>query len=155
MERTELKVEDHIADIRYEELRKNFARHLKEYPEEDRFKFIKAALPYDALGALKLANSCLRRREYFVELFEQGLHEADASSILMWLECLVPRLGVMRVLNILSDKLNTEPKQVRKAIYWLPKFIKREDTKAAPSFHTLKEMTLKKLGETTEIPPEI
>jgi hypothetical protein len=143
MELTDLKIEDHIDDIRNEQLRKKFAQHLKKYPEADRFEFIKKALSYDIIGALKLANSCLRRREYFKDIFEQGLQEADASSILYWLQCVVPRLGLSRVLNILEDKVNTEPKQVRKAIYWLPKFLKAGDTKTASSIRSLKELALK------------
>ncbi len=139
MARSDLKVENHINDLRDERLRDNFARRLKKYSEEDRFEFIKTALSYDVIGALKLANSCLRRRAYFAEIFEQGLQEADASSILWWLQCVVPRLGMKRILNILNDKLETEPNQVRKAIYWLPKFLKPGDTKTASSICSLKE----------------
>ncbi|HKX29236.1 MAG TPA: hypothetical protein VJ302_16185 [Blastocatellia bacterium] len=135
-----LRVEDHLDDLRDAKLRDRLAGYLKEYPEEERFQFIRAAIAYHMVGALRLANSCLRKREYFVEILELGLRVADASSILLWLQCVTPRLGIRRVVSILSDRIKTEPDQVKKALYWLPTFLKPGDSETASALRALGEL---------------
>jgi hypothetical protein len=119
-----------IADHDFENL-KTLQDKLMSLPEESRFDDINIILNQNSLIGLKLANAVLKNKKYFEILLERGLERANASSIELWLKYLLPRLGYHRVIDILSEKLNSEHRQqVAKASYWLPKFLPKGDEKA-------------------------
>ena len=68
---------------------------------------------------LLLARNCLRDRNYFETILDQGVKTADASFIKLWLQCVIPPLGFRRVVRLVTGKLATEPQGVEKAAYWL------------------------------------
>ncbi|MBD2693882.1 hypothetical protein [Anabaena catenula] len=119
-----------IADHDFEN-HKALQDRLMSLPEEARFDDISVILDKSSLIGLKLANAVLKNKTYFEILLERGLETANASSIELWLKYLLPRLGYRRVIDILSDKLNSEhPQQVAKASYWLPKFLPKGNERA-------------------------
>ena len=117
------------------------AQRLRELPEDERFALIYECLQYRTVLGLSLATSCLQKPMYFQQILEQGLQRADASAIRFWLECAVPRLGVRRVLHVLTQTLETNPGAVEKALYWLPRFMPRDDERAMEAWTQLKMKT--------------
>ena len=109
---------------------RELAASLRTRPEGERFEFIQCLLPRHPVLALQLANASLRERCHFESLLQQGLKTADASSIQFWLEAIVPRLGARRVLSTLESTVETDPDAVDKALYWLPRFLPKEDAEA-------------------------
>ncbi len=106
-------------------------KELMNLPEEVRFQEINTILNQNFRIGLKLANAVLKDKKYFNILFEQGLEKANASDIEIWLKYLVPRLGIRRIIAVLSEKLNSEkPLNVAKASYWLPKFVPKDNQQA-------------------------
>ncbi|MDX2273041.1 MAG: hypothetical protein NW237_13985 [Cyanobacteriota bacterium] len=112
--------------------------------EEEQFNEICALLEKDTVEALRVANSTLRSKKYFQDLLERGLESANASEIEIWLKYLIPRLGIRYVINVLSEKVTQQPQQVRKASYWLQKFLNNSNNKELSLFEKLEE---KMLGE--------
>jgi hypothetical protein len=119
-----------IADKDFED-HKALQRRLTSLPEEAQFDEINVILDRDSVIGLKLANAILKNKKYFEILLERGVEEANASEIELWLKYLLPRVGFRRVMFILSDKLSEQPQQVRKASYWLPKFLPKGNQEAA------------------------
>ena len=95
---------------------------LTKLSEEQQFDRVCVLLEKDFVEALRVANSTLKSKKYFQDLLERGLEVADASEIEIWLRYLVPRLGMRYVINVLEGKLIERSQQVKKAMYWLPKF---------------------------------
>lgn len=105
--------------------------------EEQQFERVCVLLEKDIVEALRVANSTLKSKKYFQDLLERGLEVADASEIEVWLRYLVPRLGMRYVINVLEGKLIEQPQQVKKAMYWLPKFLNRANDKEMNLFKSL------------------
>ena len=100
-------------------------------------------LENDIIEALRVANSTLKSKKYFQNLLERGLEVADAASeIEVWLRDLVPRLGMRYVINVLEGKLIERSQQVKKAMYWLPKFLNRANDKEVNLFRNFKNKIL-------------
>ena len=105
-------------------------RELRLLPESERFAFIQTC--FDITGyriggfGLLLAMSCLQSKNFVLPLLDKGLPAADASTIKFWLEFAVAKVGERKTTAILFDKLDTEPDDVGKALYWLPSLLKTE-----------------------------
>ena len=112
--------------------------------EEQQFNKVCALLEKDTIEALRVANSTLRSKKYFQDLLERGLESANASEIETWLKYLVPRLGLRYVINVLEKKIVQQPQQVKKAVYWLQKFLNSSNEK---ELSLLKNLENEMLGE--------
>ena len=110
--------------------------------EAQQFELVCVLLEKDIVEALRLANSTLKSKKYFQDLLERGLEVADASEIEVWLRYLVPRLGMRYVINVLEGKLIERSQQVKKAMYWLPKFLNRTNEKELILFRNLENKML-------------
>ena len=110
--------------------------------EEQQFDRVCVLLEKDFVEARRVANSTLKSKKYFQDLRERGLEVADASEIEVWLRYLVPRLGMRYVINVLEGKLIERSQQVKKAIYWLPKFLNKENDKEVNLFRNLEDKML-------------
>ncbi|MEH2082990.1 MAG: hypothetical protein V7K89_24330 [Nostoc sp.] len=135
-----------IADKDFED-HKALQKRLMSLSEEAQFDEINAILDRDSVIGLKLANSILKNKRYFEILLERGVAEANASEIELWVKYLLPRLGFQRVIDILSDKLSEHPQKVRKASYWLPKFLPKGNDRAARLLKELLHKEKQMLGE--------
>lgn len=107
--------------------------------EAQQFDRVCVLLENDIIEALRVANSTLKSKKYFQDLLERGLEVADASEIEVWLRYLVPRLGIRYVINVLEGKLVERSQQVKKAMYWLPKFLNRTNDKEVNLFRNLEK----------------
>ena len=107
--------------------------------EEQQFNEVCILLQQDIVAALKLANSTLKNKKYFQDLLEKGLESSNASEIEIWLKYLVPRRGVLYVIHVLETKVEAQSEQVKKALYWLPKFIQNDNMKEINLFKNLEK----------------
>ena len=136
----DLRIEDIIGRPRDSTRERELARQLRELPVEQRYQFIQTLLIHHLAIGLKMARSCLRDKKHFEEILNIGLELGDASSILFWLECVVPKLGLRRVISILTAKLDDKPKAVGKALYWLPRFLRADDAKTKHALTALMDL---------------
>ena len=133
---------------------RELAASLRQRSESERFEFIQCLLSRQPVLALQLANACLRERHYFDALLQQGFQTADASSIQFWLEAIVPRLGARRVLAALEVLVDTDPDAVDKALYWLPRFVPKEDMEARMQMqHLTRELKVAHSEVRSEVEP--
>ena len=117
-----LSAEEYAGRTCHPDWERELARILRTIPEPDRLDFLGEFLSVNYPLALLLARRCLSERKSFEILLEGGLNEADASGIRYWLECVVPHLGIRRVVRHLLRRAATNPEGVRKARYWLSLF---------------------------------
>ena len=135
-----LQAKDYIGKLRDTKLERELRLLLRKQPEADRFQFIQELLSYDLVVGLQLANTCLQNEQFFERILEQGLQTADASTLKFWLECVVPRLGMRRVVAILTQKLETDAMAVKKALYWLPRLLPKDDKHGGLAVSKLTEL---------------
>ncbi len=98
------------------------ARRLRQHPESERLAAVQQLSRRDVMVALDMAKRVLTQMHSYSTLLDYGLEVADASSVRDWLECVVPRMGVRRVVRRLQDLRAVNPRAVQKARYWLPLF---------------------------------
>ncbi|MEB3122617.1 MAG: hypothetical protein VKL41_15525 [Snowella sp.] len=120
--------------------------------EEQQFNEVCILLQQNVVAALKLANSKLKTKKYFENLLEKGLESANASEIEIWLKYLVPRLGFRYVVNVLDKKVESQSEQVKKALYWLPKFLQKNNKKEVKLFKDLEQKVMLENEDKTEVP---
>lgn len=120
--------------------------------EEQQFNEVCILLQQDVVAALKLANSKLKTKKYFEDLLEKGIESANASEIEIWLKYLLPRLGFRYVVNVLEKKVESQPEQVKKALYWLPKFLQKNNKKEVRLFKDLEQKVMLGNEDKTEVP---
>jgi hypothetical protein len=135
-----LQAKDYLSKLRDTEFEHELRILLRQQPEEDRFQFIQELLSYDLVVGLKLAKTCLQKEQFFEQILGQGLQTADASTLKFWLECVVPRLGMRRVVAILTQKLKTDTVAVKKALYWLPRLLPKGDKHGGLALSKLTEL---------------
>lgn len=125
-----LEIKDYICRPRDSKRETLLSQRLKELPEEKRYLFVKELLQQDRKIGLLMASRTLRQKQYFEEILEQGLQEDDASTILPWLECAVPKLGFRKVILSLNRRLESDPRSVDNALYWMPRLKPQNDPAA-------------------------
>jgi hypothetical protein len=117
----------------------DLARTLRTYPEEDRFRFIYAALVGESASVghvLDLANRCLRTPRYCVLLFEYCLVHLGWRWMQTSLLHLLPRLGYRRTIAVLVRVLHTDPhtlRNIREARYELPYVVQMAHLRIQPT----------------------
>jgi uncharacterized protein (DUF433 family) len=140
-----LNAADYVYMRRDTERERELARQLRALPEPERIQFLEEFIEKDILG-LKFANACVREKSFFEKLLRQGLANADASSISIWLESVVPRLGFNRVLAILTEEVERDPQAVDKALYWMRRFVPANDPAARQAIQDLIALVASKGG---------
>lgn len=126
----EFELKDYLNRPRDSKNEKLLLQWLKELPEEKRYSAIGEMLQQNRKVALLMASRTLRQKQYFEKILERGLQEGDASTILPWLECAVPKLGFRKVILSLNRRLESDPRSVDNALYWMPRFKPQNDPSA-------------------------
>lgn len=104
-------------------------KSLREADETQRLELIRTLLVAHEKGRLgirtwfRLANAVLARRASWEELLRTALRVADASTMRLWLEACVPRVGGRRTISILRESIPDPEMRVDKALYWLPRVV--------------------------------
>lgn len=125
-----LEIEDYLRRPRESKRDRELLQRLRALPEEERYDFVRRLLQQDKGVGLLMASGSLQQKCYFEEILEMGFREGDASTILPWLECAVPKLGFRKVILSLNNRVDTDPVSVDNALYWLPRFKPQNDPKA-------------------------
>ena len=121
------RLEDHINKPRNSTREQALARELRELPESSRFEFIEQVLAHNnVILGLELAKSVLTSKKYFQRLLYHGLEHGDASSIRLWLNCVIPKLGARSVIATLKREVPDKHAAVALTLYWLPSLIDRD-----------------------------
>jgi hypothetical protein len=94
--------------------------YLKSLPEEKAYEALKYMVEQKNPISLIFAKKILRQKDYVRQMFESGLSSADASSIKLWLDFAIPKLGLRAVEKSIRKIDNGSNKIAQKAAYWLP-----------------------------------
>ncbi len=126
----ELEIRYYLRRPRDSKRERELLQRLRALPEEERYDFVRRLLQQDKGIGLLMASGSLHQKRYFEEILEMGLREGDASTILPWLECAVPKLGFRKVILSLENRVDTDPTAVDNALYWMPRFKPQNDLRA-------------------------
>ena len=78
-------------------------RRIRALPQPQRMEVIAPLLKTHWPSALSMADRAQLTRDDYVAIFKQGLAEADASSIKVWMGATVRHIGWRAVISILRD----------------------------------------------------
>ncbi len=140
----EPELDEYIHRPRDSERDRKLLKLLRQMPEEARYSFVRKLLQQDKRIGLLMASGSLRQKRYFQEILELGLKEGNASTILPWLECAVPKLGFSQVVLSLNNRVDSESEAVDNAVYWMPRFKPQNNPKADRVWEQLKTRRQKK-----------
>lgn len=147
----ELEIKDYIRRPRDSKRERELLQHLRKLPEEARYSIVRKLLQQDKVIGLLMASGALRQKRYFEEILELGLHEGDASTILPWLECAVPKLGFRKVILSLNNRMDTDPVSVDNALYWMPRFKPQNDPAADSALEGVRIRRRRSVGDGTAV----
>lgn len=134
----EPELDDYVRRPRDGKREKELLKRLKQMPEAARYSFVRKLLQHDKRIGLLMATGSLQQKHYFQEILEIGLKEGNASTILPWLECAVPKLGFRQVIVSLDSRVDSEPEAVDNAVYWMPRFKPQNNPAADQAWEQLK-----------------
>ena len=115
------------------------AARLRAIPEERALAVVKQIISRDPQIGLKLANRILRRPAFLEEIFRDGLCASNESTARFWVESLAPRLGAVRMIEMIRQRAATDPAIARKFLYWLPSLVDGDDA-AKPHLERLRQL---------------
>ena len=122
----EPELDEYVGRRRDSKRERELLKRLKLMPEDACYSFVLRLLQRDRRIGLHMASASLRQKRHFQEILEIGLKEGDASTILPWLECAVPKLGFRLVVSALDSRVESDPQAVDNAAYWMPRFKPQE-----------------------------
>jgi hypothetical protein len=105
---------------------------IRALPQSQRMEILAPLLNLKESTALVLADRSQLSRGDYLTILKQGLAEADASSIKLWLEATVPHLGWRKVFSILRGMAAPWPSPGASALYHAP-FMFRKASPLPPS----------------------
>jgi hypothetical protein len=121
-----LSAREYAGRVRDSKWERDLAQKLRRLPEHECLGFIQDFAVANPAVALDLAKKCLSKRQSFEALLDQALNDANSSGIRYWLEAIVPRLGIRRVVALLRDRAYSKADAVSQAAYWLPMFASQQ-----------------------------
>lgn len=136
----------------------SLARELRKEPEQERFRFLMDLLASPsgiAIGsALRLSNKCLQQHQYLEQIFDAGLGAQNGRRMASVVQFLVPKLGLRKVVHLLKEKVETDPRTVWLAYDWLARM--PDSDRDTASLHELRAalQALSPPQEETSLPPE-
>jgi hypothetical protein len=113
------------------------AAQLRAQDADAGFAFIWELLGSDPVLALALAPRALRDRSYFEQILRRGLETADPSSVKLWIQTCLPRLGADRALSIFQDVVGSNARAGEKAMYWMRILLLKEKPELRDSLDDL------------------
>jgi hypothetical protein len=66
-----------------------------------------------------------------VVIITRALDKGDASIIPHWVGPFVPRLGFRKLVQLLRERVKTDPRSVARARYWLPQWQPKDNAPAS------------------------
>ncbi len=114
--------------------------YLKSVNEREALLLIKEMINQGSTISHVAVKRVLRERQNVEEIFSYLADKTNIQTLGLWLECIIPKLGIKRAIALI-EKLNSDTnKLAEKALYWLPRYIKSEDEKSRHSIAYLKNL---------------
>jgi len=150
-----LKLEDFIAGAGDSDVERKLGASLRKLPEEKRLQIVQELIGVKDSkcfrAALRFVKSSLHQPKSLITILNQGLEQADASVIRDWIGAVVPGLGFRRVVGELSRKVESDPKSVIRARYWLPRWIPDGDESAVKFVGHLDQLIEHRVKDTPDL----
>jgi hypothetical protein len=113
---------DSVRDARHQN---QLAARLRRATQARAIGPIRDLIARDPKVGLAMANRVLREPPLLTQLFREGLHRSNESTIKFRIEALGPRLGPMQMIDVIQEEALQEPSIAHRTLYWLPAFVKQ------------------------------
>jgi len=128
-----------LSQPRDSNIENNLIKKLRKLDENYAYDLIKIVFWTNVSLGLMYSKRVLRNSNFFLEILNHGMHYADASIINLYLDCCISNLGFKKVALIIRDSKNTYPGGYKKALYWLPRHLPKDDIKSAKILSSFKD----------------
>ncbi len=121
------------AGLPDERAENQLAKALRPLPETEKLAFINRLLasPSTVKSGLRLAQRCLQSPESMLTIITAGFDRRNISILPRWIGPFIPRVGFRRFIGYLGERMQTDPKSVGDALYWMPEWIPLGDATAS------------------------
>ncbi len=113
--------------------------YLKSIAEAEAFELLKYMVQQNSSVVFSVAKRVLHTKGYVKTFFEYGLLNSNAQSIQLWLKFAIHKIELKSIIYSLKKTNNERNRIIEKALYWLPTFISKDDTKSQNIIQNLKE----------------
>ncbi|MBL1200648.1 MAG: hypothetical protein RMY62_017360 [Nostoc sp. ZfuVER08] len=113
--------------------------YLKSIPEIEAYEILKLMVDEKSQITIAMAKKVLHTRDYVTQLFNYGIVKSNAQSIKLWLEFAIPKLGFKSVVRLIEDLNDDTNRLLEKAVYWLPLFVSKNETRSWNLLEKLRE----------------
>lgn len=110
----------YVAGRRDSKQEQALLRRIRALPRPRRMEILAPLLSSYWSAALLMADRAQLTRGDYVVIFKQGLAEANASSIKLWMKATVSHIGWRKVISILRDVAAPWPSRGAFALYHMP-----------------------------------
>jgi len=128
-------IRGNLADASHQN---RLAARLRATAPDRAFSLVKDLIARDPQIGLSIANRVIKQRRQLEKLFAEGIENSNESTARFWIESLGPRIGALRVIEMVESQARNNPAVGAKALYWLPALVK-DDQKAKSSLRRLRE----------------
>ena len=111
---------DYVTQARHSKRERDLLAAIRALPRADRLETLAPLLQLNARTALVLIDRAQLRKSDYSQILQRGLHDGDASSVVLWLRATAPHLGWRKVFQILRKAAAPWPSGGAFAIYHLP-----------------------------------
>ncbi|MDZ8107663.1 MAG: hypothetical protein RM338_18870 [Nostoc sp. DedQUE12a] len=118
---------------------KRILEYLKSIPETQAYEILKLMVDEKSQITIAMAKKVLHTRDYVTQLFNYGVGKSNAQSIKLWLEFAIPKLGFKSVVRLIEDLNDDTNRLLEKAVYWLPLFVSKNETRSWNLLQKLRE----------------
>ena len=116
--------------------------HLKSVDKREAVLLIKEMIDQGSTISHVAVKRVLRDPQDIEEIFTYLVDKTNIQTLGLWLECIIPKVGVKKVIRLIK-KLNSDSnKLAEKALYWLPRYIESKDQKSFRLITQLEELVV-------------
>lgn len=113
--------------------------YLKSISEIEAYEILMLMVDEKSQITIAMAKKVLHTRDYVTQLFNYGIVKSNAQSIKLWLEFAIPKLGFKSVVRLIEDLNDDTNRLLEKAVYWLPLFVSKNETRSWNLLEKLRE----------------
>jgi hypothetical protein len=109
-------------DLRDARVEHALADELRTLPPDVALARVRTLIGLDAKVGLRIARRVLRGPGTFETLLREGLAVAGPGSVKHWIESTVASVGFARLVRVVRERVDVDPRSVGFVLYWLPQY---------------------------------
>lgn len=134
-----MEAETYVDAIRDERILNQLKETVRELPPMEASARILEIYAANNRVGLKTANACSRDKSVFKHILLDGISKADLSTVRQWIQCVVPRIGIVATTNVINSVEGRDPILCETCVYWIEMMRLRPSKREAQALARLRE----------------